>query len=120
MFGLFKSWPEKCFSKAKLLSEMDEQVIQKWFSAFETQITEMHDEGERKPEFCLAWCATGHLHKIVNAENPQDKFLGSRCKVRIDDDLINKVTVRICETTSKNMPNEMKDGVLSSLEKFNS
>ena len=119
MFGLFKSWPDKCFAAAKRMSGMDEKIVQKWVLAFETQINEMHTEGERKPDFCIAWCATCHLHKIVDTDEPQDKFLGTRCKVHIDDNDINRISVSICETACENMHDEMKAGVLSSLKKFN-
>lgn len=101
------------------MSGLDEKKVQKWFIAFQTQIKEMHLEGERKPDFCIAWCATCHLHKIVNAENAQDKFLGSRCNVHTDDQDINIISVRICEAACGNMGDEMKTGVISSLEKFN-
>ena len=119
MFGFFKSWDEKCLAAAKNLYGIDDKALEKWYSAFSSQISEMHEEGERKPDFCVAWCATCHLHKIVKAENSQDKFLGSRCTVSTDDDLINKVTIKICEAASENMHNEMREGVLSSLKLFN-
>jgi hypothetical protein len=118
MFGLFKSWPEKCFSAVKSISSMDDEIVQKWFLAFETEIIEMHDEGERKPEFCIAWCATCHLHKIVDTKHPNCKFLGLRCRVSTDNVLINQVSIKICEATLENMHDEMKEGVLSSLRMF--
>ena len=79
----------------KNLYGIDDKALEKWCSAFSSQINEMHEEGERKPDFCIAWCATCHLHKIVKTENSQDKFLGSKCKVNTDDDHINKVTIKI-------------------------
>ena len=39
--------------------------------------------------------------------------------VNTNDDLINKVTIKICEAASENMHNEMREGVLSSLKLFN-
>ena len=102
------------------MSGVDEKTVRKWLLAFETQINEMRAEGERKPEFCIAWCATCHLHKLAAPDNPQDQFLGSRCAVSIDDDALNEISVKICEATVVNMHAEMKEGVLSSLKKINS
>ena len=120
MFRFFKPWSEKCFSCAYRLSGVDEKTVRKWLLAFEPQINEMHAEGERKPDFCIAWCATCHLHKLADADNPQDQFLGSRCAVSINDDALNEVSIKICEATVVNMHAEMKEGVLSSLQKINS
>ena len=115
MFGLFKSWNEKCLVAAKRLYGGNDNALEEWFDAFSSEMTEIHEDGQKQPEFCVAWSATRHLHKIVKAQNPQDKFLGSRCKVKTNNAQINKVTIKICEAASKNMGDEMRAGVLSSL-----
>jgi hypothetical protein len=116
MFGLFKSWEEKCLSAAKTLYGKNDKAVEKWCEAFSNEMTGMHEEGERKPDFCVAYSATCHLHKIVKTQNSHDKFLGSRCKVNTDDIHINKVTIKICKAAIEYMHYEMKAGVLSSLE----
>lgn len=116
MFGLFKSWNEKCLTAAKKLYGKNNKDVEEWCDAFYFEMSAMNEDSEKQPEFCVAYCATRHLHKIAKAKNPQDKFLGSMCKVKTDKVTINKVTIKICEAASKNMGDEMRAGVLSSLE----
>lgn len=119
MFGLFKSWDERCLAEAKNLYGNDEKAVEKWLLAFGSEITEARENGERNPDFCVAWVATGHLHKMAKTDVPQDKNMASFCEVNTDNDLINKVTIKICEAASENMHYEMKEGVLRSLKIIN-
>ena len=115
MFGLFKSFNEKCASELLKIREIDKDHAKRWLSAFEQHISQQNEDGERKADFCIAWCATQHLHKIAKSDNPQDSFLASRCPVGVEDQIVNKVSVMICRVKKEQMHPEMKQGVESSL-----
>lgn len=44
MFGFFKSWDEKCLAAAKNLYRIDDEELEKWCSAFSSQISEVVPE----------------------------------------------------------------------------
>ena len=115
MFGLFKSFNEKCASELFKISEIDRDHAKRWLAAFEQHISQQNEDGERNPDFCIAWCATQHLHKISKSDNPQDSFLASRCPVDVEDQIINRVSILICRANKKQMDGEMKQGVEHSL-----
>ena len=118
MFGFFKSFSEKCAIELYRIEGVSRTSADKWLMIFDEHIKTQREEGERKPDFSIAWLAMQHLHKIVDADHPQLSFFASRCPIGTEDDEVNKVSIAICRALINQMGDEMRLGVAMSLEKL--
>lgn len=117
MFGFLKrkSLTEKCRDQVIFSSGCDERQAENYVRYFEKQYQEAFDEGERKIDFMVAWCAVSHLAKISDLQDGQAQFLASQAPDIPSGSEFEDITIKICRVAqtqaSGDMATIIKDGL---------